>query len=62
VGLKNRRPLCLLEIHTAFISGKPLETAPKGEKAGKYSLENALMLKAYAGMQTLKEDANAKMH
>jgi hypothetical protein len=52
----------LLEIHTAFISGKPLETAPKGEKAGKYSLENALMLKAYAGMQTLKEDANAKMH
>ena len=43
-------------------TGKPLETAPTGQNHGKYSLENALMLKAYAGMQTLKEDVHAKMH
>lgn len=39
-----------------------METAPTGKDHGKYSLENALMIKAYAGMQTLKENASAKMH
>jgi hypothetical protein len=47
---------------TFAFAGKPLETAPTGQNHGKYSLENALMLKAYAGMQTLKENARAKMH
>jgi len=47
---------------TFAFAGKPLETAPTGQNHGKYSLENALMLKAYAGMQTLKENPRAKMH
>jgi hypothetical protein len=29
---------------------------------GKYSMESALMLKAHAGMQALKESHTAKMH
>ncbi len=44
------------------LSGKPVEVSPAVKNQGKYSMESALMLKAHAGLQTIKESEHAKMH